>query len=158
MLLSAKNDGSALESTGSPQAPVGEFGTLAGLRVLIADDEDSIRALYGKVFARSIANATIITARDGVEAVAQARAHQPDVIVMDLTMPGLDGMAANRALKDAAETARIPVIAFSGQEWDAAELAQADYAAFLTKPCNPHKLLTTVARVVQERGGVRSLR
>jgi CheY-like chemotaxis protein len=132
----------------------GEFEGLAGLRVLIADDEDSIRTLYRKVFTKTITNAEVVTAKDGTEAVARAVAQQPDVIVMDLNMPLLDGLAATRALKGTAETASIPVIAFTGQTWNAQELAEAGFAALLTKPCDPHQLLTTVALVIEQRGAI----
>jgi CheY-like chemotaxis protein len=136
----------------------GDFGALAGLRVLIADDEVSIRSLYRAVISKIVTDAVVITAKDGAEAVACAQAHQPDVIVMDLAMPVLDGLAATRALKAAAATAMIPVIAFTGQEWDMQGVMDAGCAAFLTKPCNPRQLLATVAQVLERAGGVRDRR
>jgi CheY-like chemotaxis protein len=131
---------------------VEEFGALTGLTLLVADDDDSIQRLCRNVISHYVPEAVVLTANDGAEAVAKARAHSPDIILMDIAKPGLDGLAAARVLKAAPETARIPIVAFTGQAWNPQGILDADCAALLTKPCDARKILTTVTEVLASRG------
>src|SRR5437867_4822426 len=81
----------------------------------------------------------VTTAVDGHDALNQARAHPPDLVVMDLAIPGIDGWEVTRTLKRDGRTRAIPVIAVTGHALAGAE-ARARAAgcdAFLTKPCLP---------------------
>lgn len=94
--------------------------------------------MYG-MFLRHV-GCTVRTARDGNVAITKANAFAPDVIVMDLAMPGLDGWTASKWLKASPATAHIPIIALS-----AAPVAREDARAcgcdgFLAKPCLPDLL------------------
>jgi two-component system cell cycle response regulator DivK len=132
-----------------------DFKTLAGLTLLIADDEERICALYRLMITRYVPDAVVILAQDGAEVVARALAHHPDAIVMDLAKPVLDGLAATMCIKADAKTADIPVIAVSGRVWDTQQVMNAGCDAFLTKPCGPEQLLATIAEVIDKRGGLR---
>ena len=77
-------------------------------KILVVDDNVSlVRMLEGVLHQQDF---DVITAYDGEEALAQARAHLPDLIVLDIIMPGMDGYEVCRRLNDEAATAAIPVI------------------------------------------------
>jgi CheY-like chemotaxis protein len=82
--------------------------TPVGKCILIADDEESMR----KVLAQRLAfwGYTVISAKDGQEAVELAKTRRPDLILLDIMMPVLDGLEACRQLKTTPETQRIPVV------------------------------------------------
>jgi two-component system, cell cycle response regulator DivK len=122
--------------------------------VLIADDTTDTRDLYADYFqARGF---SVVTAPDGATAVHAAREYVPDVIVMDLAMPQIDGITAVRRIKADARTQRSRVILLTGYphrvvEWGAFE-AGADL--FLTKPCLPEVLERYVNRLRRPRRSV----
>jgi len=82
-------------------------------------------------------------AQNGAEAVKKARLNPPDLVLMDLWMPVLDGLEATKQLKDDARTAHVPVVALSAQATapGEAEVADAGAEAFIQKPCDPEELL-----------------
>ncbi len=96
----------------------------------------------------------VIEATDGDEAVEVARSEKPDLIIMDLALPGMDGWEATRRLKGDAELGTTPVIALSayamkGDE-ESAKAAGCDY--YIAKPCSPAKIREVVAKFVGRRG------
>jgi CheY-like chemotaxis protein len=118
--------------------------------VLVVDDSDDNRAMYAEFLAHS--GYRVAEAADGRQAVVQARELLPDVVVMDLSLPVMDGRAATRELKDDQRTRGIPVIALTGHTRadHSGDAAEAGYAEFLAKPCLPAALLATV-RVILDR-------
>jgi CheY-like chemotaxis protein len=80
-------------------------------RILYVEDNDDNVYVVQQRLGR--AGHTVLVARDGAEGIAMAAAEQPDLVLMDLSMPGLDGWEATRRLKAAPETRAIPVIALS---------------------------------------------
>ena len=88
------------------------------------------------------------TAEDGHEAVIKTRTLRPDVIIMDLRMPKLDGWGAIKDLQSSSVTASIPIVVLTGHELNAylksAALA-VGACSFLTKPCFPERLAREVA-------------
>jgi chemosensory pili system protein ChpA (sensor histidine kinase/response regulator) len=112
--------------------------------VMIADDAEDAREVYGQYLAQQ--GYRVVTAEDGVDALLRVRTSRPDIILMDLQMPRLDGWEAIRQLKSDPRTASIPVVAVSAYAHDsersAARAAGAD--ASLTKPCMPPQLLMMV--------------
>jgi two-component system cell cycle response regulator DivK len=127
---------------------IGELKRLPKLSVLIADDEAAIHTLCRDIVKHVVANAVVLSANDGMEAIAQARAHMPDVILMDLAMPGLDGLDAVKILKSSPDTAGIPIIAFTGHVWHTQAIVESECAALLAKPCTPRRMLATIADVL----------
>ena len=109
--------------------------------VLLVDDLEDSRVMYAEYLARS--GYRVAQAGDGKEALALARALLPDVVVMDLGLPVLDGWEAIRQLKGDARTVGILVIALTGHSLarHAERARQAGCDALLTKPCVPSTLL-----------------
>src|SRR5438270_12911931 len=103
--------------------------------VLIAEDVQDTRDLYSAFLESRGLRA--VTARDGAEAVAVATSLRPDVIIMDLAMPQLDGISATRQLKRDPKTDRIPVILLTGYSHIATDrrVREAGVDVFLKKPC-----------------------
>lgn len=114
--------------------------------VLVADDYADNREMYGE-YLRHL-GFRVLEADDGARAVAVARAHVPAAIVMDLSLPGIDGFEATRLLKVEPATTGIAIIAVTGHA-DARSRARALEAgcdAFLTKPCLPEDVARAVKR------------
>ena len=90
----------------------------------------------------------ILTARDGEQGIDLARTSLPDLIVMDLSLPVLDGWHATRILKDDAATAAIPIIALTAHAMpgDAERAREAGCDEVLTKPIDEDLLFSTLAR------------
>jgi two-component system, OmpR family, response regulator len=77
--------------------------------VLVIDDDPDVRTM-AELSLRTIGKLTVVTAHDGIEALAMAEAQRPDAILLDATMPGLDGLAVLARLRAAPATAAIPVV------------------------------------------------
>jgi CheY-like chemotaxis protein len=118
------------------------------MRVLIVDDNVDIRDLYAAYLQHQ--GVEVHTAADGDQAVRRAARLVPDVIVMDLLMPVIDGVAAIHQLKLDARTSRIPIIALTASHQPETRLAavEARCDGFLTKPCLPEDLLTGLRTVL----------
>jgi CheY-like chemotaxis protein len=110
-----------------------------GITVLVVDDDRDARAMYG-LFLRH-AGCKVRTARDGRVAIDKANRHAPDVIVMDLSMPGLDGWTASKWLKGSPATAHIPIIALTALPMAREDARAVGCDGFLAKPCLPDLLL-----------------
>jgi two-component system, cell cycle response regulator DivK len=85
------------------------------------------------------------TAEEGIEAASR---HPPDLVLMDVALPGMDGLAATRILKAKDETMRIPIIALTAQamKQDGERAARAGCDGFIVKPLSTRVFLTEVAR------------
>lgn len=118
--------------------------------LLIEDDRDS-REVYGTALRHS--GYRVLEATDGGEGIRLAREHRPDVIVMDLGLPGVDGWRATETLKANPATADIPVIAVTVHvhEFYRARTQAVGCDSFLDKPCSPTRLLGEITRVLHER-------
>lgn len=108
--------------------------------VLIVDDSLHTRELYSEYL--SHCGLGVRTAADAETGLGLAQMLKPDVIVMDLAMPGLDGITATYRLKRDPRTRRIPVIVLTGYSFRAIERGALEAGAdvFLTKPCLPEDL------------------
>ena len=91
----------------------------------------------------------VITAGNGEEGVATAKAEIPELVLMDIVMPGLNGFQATRQLTKAPETAHIPVIIVTtkDQETDRVWGMRQGAKAYLTKPIDEKELLKTIAEI-----------
>lgn len=92
----------------------------------------------------------VITAGDGLECLAKAGGENPDVVILDVMMPGLSGLEALRALKADPATAAIPVLLLSAkaQPSDLAEGRTAGADDYLAKPFDPEDLVQRVGRLI----------
>jgi CheY-like chemotaxis protein len=118
--------------------------------VLIADDTADTRELYGLYF-RTL-GFTVVTAVDGQAAIDAALEHRPDVVVMDLAMPRIDGITATEHLKRDARTQKTPIILLTGYPQRAIERGaiEAGVDVFLTKPCLPEELELHIRRLLDD--------
>ena len=111
-------------------------------RILIVDDEKHIRALLRQQLEEVGYN--IIEAQNGHEAIQLARAEKPDLIILDILMPGLDGFEVTTILKQSNETANIPIMILSIVE-DKDRGYRLGVDSYLTKPVDAEQLLSTVS-------------
>lgn len=117
--------------------------------VLVVDDFEDNRAMYCVYLTYS--GYDVVEASDGVEAVEAATTRLPDIVVMDLSLPIMDGWEATRRLRGDPRTRHIPIIALTGHALAAhtrdAEDAGCD--AFLAKPCLPEALVEKVEELMK---------
>jgi DNA-binding NarL/FixJ family response regulator len=115
------------------------------VRVLVADDQALVRAGFRKILEADDAIEVVGDAADGFEAVARARELDPDVVLMDIRMPGLDGIAATRQLSSQGKDgARVLVLTTFGLEEYVYEALRAGASGFLLKDVPPEQLLAAV--------------
>jgi DNA-binding response OmpR family regulator len=121
-------------------------------KILIADDEVYMLRLLEMTFKKGGYDS--ISCRDGKEALTTAAAVLPQLIVLDVMMPGLDGLGALRQLKENPVTRGIPVIILSakGQAVTRIEAEAAGAALFLAKPFSPTQLLGEVQKILAPAG------
>ena len=105
---------------------------------MVVDDDRDARAIYS-MYLRAV-GCVVHTAADGVQAILVATARTPDVIVLDLAMPTMDGCEAAERLKQSAATRHIPIIALTAQPGARESARISGCAAFLAKPCLPQLL------------------
>lgn len=114
------------------------------MRVLIAEDNEVNRILLRDILA--LLEVEVIEAAGGQEAIALSRAKKPDLIFMDLQLPGLDGFAATRAIKADPETKDIPVVAVSSYAFagEKRRFFEAGGDGYLTKPLDMEEVFSAV--------------
>jgi two-component system cell cycle response regulator DivK len=133
-------------------SPTDEPGRIAVERerplVLIVEDQHDLRQLYAQEL--SLCGFDVIEAENGADAIAHTTSHVPDVVLMDLSLPVVDGWEATRRLKSDRRTAHIPVVALTAHD-GSGELQRATRAGcdwFVPKPCPPDALITEIRRVL----------
>jgi CheY-like chemotaxis protein len=122
-------------------------------RILIADDRASSRELLRLVLVR--AGYEVIEAEDGVDALERARARNPDLILLDLQMPRLDGYGALAELRREERFRTLPILALtaSAMRGDREKILAAGFTDYLSKPAGPELLRETVAKLLGKRIG-----
>jgi DNA-binding response OmpR family regulator len=121
-------------------------------KILVAEDERDIRELIG--FSLGLADYDVVLARDGVEAVEEAAAEKPDLILLDVRMPRMSGYEACRCLKKNPATSEIPVVFLSakGQEKEIEEGLNSGALDYIVKPFAPDQLVAQVRDILQQAG------
>jgi len=121
--------------------------------VLIADDDPDIRALVG--FRLEAAGCNVMRAADGEEALRLAEETTPDLCVLDVMMPKLDGLGVTRALREHAATQSVPVLLLTARAGDEDMARGYDAGAddYLRKPFSPQELARRVQQVLGRDGG-----
>jgi len=115
--------------------------------VLVVDDHADTRDMCATMLALS--GFRTAAATNGFEALAMAATLTPDCILMDLSLPGLDGREATRRLKADERTRGIPVVAVSGLSiGDGTGGGDKDFAAVLTKPCAPEAIVSALRQAL----------
>jgi two-component system cell cycle response regulator DivK len=118
-------------------------------RVLVVDDYPDAREMYSEYL--EFSGFDVIQAVNGVEALQRAVDAAPDIILMDLSLPVMDGWEATRRLKEDARTNSIPVVALTGHALAGISegAIKAGCDAFVTKPCLPEDLVKEIRRVLE---------
>ncbi|MEM9925541.1 MAG: response regulator [Cyanobacteria bacterium P01_D01_bin.50] len=117
--------------------------------ILVVDDEEDVRALI-QLGLEMQAGWKVINASSGEEAIAIAASQQPDVILLDLMMPNMDGRTTLQRLKNDPKTQKIPVIMMTAKGKSSVEesFANVDVAAIFTKPLRPLNLAGDISEVL----------
>jgi CheY-like chemotaxis protein len=112
--------------------------------VVLAEDDDESRRVYSLILRHR--GYDVIEATDGIDAVALTRTHQPDLVLMDIGLPRLDGWQAGHLLKGDSDTSIIPLIAFSARVDSTADLARdgATFDGYILKPISPSELVRRI--------------
>lgn len=133
-----------MDAASSPPSPAARERAV----ILIVDDTADGRDIYSLYLQHQ--GFTVFTARDGNEGVEMAREHQPDIVIMDIAMARLDGIAATKRLKRDARTRRTPVIVLTAYPEKPVQqrAMEAGASAFLTKPCLPEELERHIRRLL----------
>jgi CheY-like chemotaxis protein len=121
-----------------------------GQRILIVDDEAAVADLIEAVLVSE--GYTVAIARDGIQGILLARDWKPDLVLMDVMLPGIDGTTAIRRLKSDPATAELPIVAMSAGRTirrQSSELSDADAA--LSKPFDIEALLAQIEFLLSRR-------
>jgi two-component system cell cycle response regulator DivK len=116
--------------------------------VLVVDDFTDNREMYARFL--EFSGFRVTQAANGQEALDRAFAQTPDLVVMDLSLPGVDGWEATRRLKKDARTKAVPVVAVTGHAFagSSESALQAGCDGYIMKPCLPADLVAEIRRVL----------
>jgi two-component system, cell cycle response regulator DivK len=123
-----------------------------GKTILIIDDNEEERDVFAS-FLRFVGG-TVLEAGNGAEGIELARRESPSLIVLDLSMPVMNGWEAIRRLKEDIRTSGIPVIALTAHHLPPARLETAGFCAYLEKPIVPFRVLERVEGCIGVLNGV----
>jgi DNA-binding response OmpR family regulator len=128
------------------------WGSVKGATILVVDDDPVIQKLLSVNF--EMEGYDVLTASDGIEGLEKIRAYAPDLVLLDVMMPRLDGIEVVRRLKQDPKTKKIPIVLLSAkaQSADVSGGLEAGADAYVTKPFDPLELLEKVAALLGESG------
>ena len=137
-----------VEHEGTPPEPQKRG---VGARILLVDDEDQLRRILRELLERE--GYEVVEARDGADALEQVDRHAPDVILLDLNLPGMDGytVLAHLRSRPATETLPIVVLTAKGDEDNEVRVLQAGADDFLTKPFRARALYARLDKILARR-------
>ncbi len=120
---------------------------MKGERVLVVDDAAENRKLLGCLL--ELAGATILEAETGEDAINVALTQRPTLILMDISLPGMDGLTATRILKGNSETKHVPVVAVTADYGAQDEAIAAGCAGYVRKPIDTKTFCRAVMNLVE---------
>jgi CheY-like chemotaxis protein len=117
-------------------------------KVLLVDDSNTVLMMEKMILAKGPYQ--VVTARDGREAIEKAKSEQPDIVLLDVVMPNLDGLSACAAIRQQPETAHIPIIMVTtrGEEANVETAFRNGCTDYVTKPINGVELLTKLHNIL----------
>ncbi len=117
-------------------------------KILVADDELSVRSLLRKTLSKDY---EVLEAGDGEEAVEVVRAEKPDLVLMDIMMPKLDGIGACSIIKSDPDTRAIPVVMVTArwQKLDQEYAAEMGADGYVAKPFQPRELMRQISKFLK---------
>jgi len=115
-------------------------------RTLLQVEDNPANALLVETLIARRSDLKLLTARDGDQGIEMARSHKPDVILMDINLSGISGLAAMKMLRENPATAHIPVIALSSNAYprQIEEGLEAGFFRYLTKPFKVNELMDAI--------------
>ncbi len=122
------------------------------LVLIVEDNEKNMKLARDVLQARGYQTLEAVTGEEGVRLALE---HRPDLILMDIQLPGIDGVEAFRRIRAEAATAGIPIAALTASvtPTDRSQITAAGFDAFLSKPINLKEFLETVQRLIARKGG-----
>lgn len=121
-------------------------------KILIIEDDPS--AVRFAQYALEQEGYQVLTAGDGVEGLRMAQQEEPDLLVLDVMLPGMDGFEVCHRLRTTASTAKLPILMLSvkGRESDRSTGLKVGADEYLTKPTSPSQLVASVERLLARKG------
>jgi DNA-binding response OmpR family regulator len=124
-------------------------------KALVVDDDPDLRRIVRTMLERSGLGLTVITAQDGAEALTLVEIERPDIIVLDVAMPGVDGFEVCRRLRSDPQTENVPVLLLTAR--DAAEDVTRGFREgaddYVIKPFRGEELIARIRRMIQRTYG-----
>jgi CheY-like chemotaxis protein len=119
------------------------------MKALIIDDEEDVR-FVARMSLERVGGMTVVQASSGEEGVTRARSEQPDFILLDMMMPGMDGAATFRALRASTETASIPIVFLTAKAMvrDVQRFTELGAKGVVLKPFNPLTLASEIEDIL----------
>jgi two-component system, OmpR family, alkaline phosphatase synthesis response regulator PhoP len=117
-------------------------------KIMVVDDEQNVRQLVRRILEKSY---TVVEAQNGLEAVDTVKTQKPDLILMDMMMPEMDGLSACFVLKQDLETASIPVVMLTAITHELNKKMSENVMGakgYITKPFTPMELLSTINEIL----------
>jgi type IV pilus assembly protein PilB len=137
-----------------PSEPAPEFQPRT-FKALVVDDQPDLRHIVRLALENSDLGLTVVTAQDGAEALALVDIERPDVVILDVSMPGMDGFEVCRRLRADIRTVFVPVLMLTAN--DSAESVQQGFGAgsddYITKPFRREDLIARVRRMIERTYG-----
>jgi two-component system, cell cycle response regulator DivK len=124
--------------------------TPSGHRLLLVEDNEDNRTIYSTLLRHL--GYDVIEAQNGVQAIELARSERPDLVLMDISIPEMDGWEATRILRGDPVTKDIPIVALTAHalEDDRERAAEVGFSSYLAKPIEPRAVLAEVRRLIGE--------
>jgi two-component system, cell cycle response regulator DivK len=121
-------------------------------RILVIEDNEDNRQIIRDLL--TSLDYELIEAVDGVEGVAMAQSHRPDLILMDIQLPEIDGYEATRQIRTVPELAQVPIIAVTSYalSGDEAKARDAGCNGYVAKPFSPRELLAKIREFLPDAG------
>ncbi|MBI4587900.1 MAG: response regulator [Candidatus Rokubacteria bacterium] len=122
------------------------------LALIVEDIEDNLLLIKSLL---EMADFRVVEARDGREALAQAQAHRPDLILLDMSLPEIDGWTVARMLRQNPEFGSTLIVALTAHAMpgDREKTLEAGCDEFLTKPIDVPTFLPTITKILEAKGG-----
>ena len=120
------------------------------MRVLVVDDEEDVRYV-ARLSLDRVGGMEVVEASSGEEGIALARKDQPDVILLDMMMPGMDGAMTFLELQACADTAEIPIVFITARSMtaEARRMTSLGARGVITKPFDPLKLANELTAILE---------
>ena len=120
--------------------------------LIVEDNEKNMKLARDVLQSRGYATLEAVTGEDGVRIAIEKK---PDLVLMDIQLPGINGIEALRRVREAPDCARIPIVAFTASvmSTDRSQITEAGFDGFIGKPINLKEFLETVKRVLEKGRG-----